>query len=117
MARIGRLLVTGGRVGNVQVVPKQWIDDILSFDGQQAWRSGDFYDLFDQADMHYRSKWYVKRADRPLVSGVGVFGQHVFVDPAADLVIAKCSSQPLPLEKSFISMTMAGVEGLRQMLR
>lgn len=116
MARIGRLLVTGGRVRNVQVVPKQWVDDILSFDGRQAWRSGDFYDLFDQADMHYRSKWYVKRADRPLVSGVGVFGQHVFVDPAADLVIAKCSSQPLPLEKSFISMTMAGVEGLRQML-
>ena len=116
MARIGRLLVAGGRVGNVQVVPKQWVDDILSFDGRQAWRSGDFYDLFDQADMHYRSKWYVKRADRPLVSGVGVFGQHVFVDPAADLVIAKCSSQPLPLEKSFISMTMAGVEGLRQML-
>jgi len=116
MARIGRLLVTGGRVGNVQVVPKQWVDDILSFDGRQAWRSGDFYDLFDQADLHYRSKWYVKRADRPLVNGVGVFGQHVFVDPAADLVISKCSSQPLPLEKSFISMTMAGVEGLRQIL-
>ncbi len=117
MARVGRLLVAGGRVGNVQVVPKQWVDDILSFDGRQAWRGGDFFDLFDQADMHYRSKWYVKRADRPLVSGVGVFGQHVFVDPAADLVIAKCSSQPLPLEKSFISMTMAGIEGLRQMLR
>lgn len=117
MARVGRLLVAGGRVGNVQVVPKEWVDDILSFDGRQAWRGGDFFDLFDQADMHYRSKWYVKRADRPLVSGVGVFGQHVFVDPAADLVIAKCSSQPLPLEKSFISMTMAGIEGLRQMLR
>jgi CubicO group peptidase (beta-lactamase class C family) len=116
MARLGRLLVNGGRVADAQVVPAQWIDDIIHFDSRQAWRSGDFCELFDQAEMHYRSQWYVKRADRPLISGVGVFGQHVFVDPASDLVIAKCSSQPLPLDKSFLMMTLAGVEHLRQLL-
>jgi len=67
--------------------------------------------------MHYRSQWYVLRGERPMVFGVGVFGQHVFVDPAADLVIAKCSSQPLPLDPSFLAMTLAGVEELRAMFR
>jgi CubicO group peptidase (beta-lactamase class C family) len=116
MARIGRLLVTGGTVDAVQVIPRAWIDDILGFDGRHAWLKGDFHDLFDQADMHYRSQWYVQRGDRPLVHGVGVFGQHIFVDPAADLVIAKCSSLPLPLDKSDLLMNLAGVDVLRQIV-
>lgn len=113
MARIGRLFVTRGLCEGVQVVPESWIDDIVEFDGGGAWKAGDFFDLFDGAPMHYRSKWYVLRGDRPMIFGLGVFGQNVFVDPAADLVIAKCSSQPLPLDKSFVSTTLAGVERLR----
>jgi CubicO group peptidase (beta-lactamase class C family) len=66
--------------------------------------------------MHYRSKWYVMRGHQPLVFGLGVYGQNVFIDPAADLVIAKCSSQPLPLDKAFIDITLAGVEQLRALL-
>jgi len=113
MARIGRLFVTGGRHGGEQVVPGTWISDIVRFDGAAAWRTGDFFDLFQGADIHYRSQWYVLRGERPMIFGVGVFGQHVFIDPAADLVVAKCSSQPLPLDPSFLSMTLAGVEELR----
>ena len=113
MARIGRLFVTGGKTNDVQVVPAQWIEDIVHNGDAAAWRNGDFYDLFDGANMHYRSKWCVQRGDRPLISGLGVFGQHVFVDPVADLVIAKCSSQPLPLDKAFLTLTLNGVEKLR----
>lgn len=116
LARVGRLFVTGGRNGDTQVVPQPWLDDILRFDGTAAWRGGDFDELFDGADMHYRSQWYVSRGARPMVCGVGVFGQNVFVDVASDLVIAKCSSQPLPLDKGFLDMTLAGVEKLRAML-
>jgi CubicO group peptidase (beta-lactamase class C family) len=117
MARIGRLFVNEGRHGGVQVVPKSWIADIVDFDGEAAWRTGDFFDLFAGARMHYRSKWYVLQGERPLIFGLGVFGQHLFIDPAADLVIAKCSSQPLPLDPSFLSMTMAGVERIRAVFR
>ena len=116
MARVARLFVTGGRHDGAQVVPESWIRDIVGFDGTAAWNSGDFFDLFERATMHYRSQWYVLRGERPLVFGVGVFGQHVFIDPAADLVIAKCSSQPLPLDPSFLAMTLAGVEEVRAML-
>lgn len=117
MARLGRLFVTGGGIGGIQVVPESWISDIVNFDGVAAWNSGDFADLFDGATMHYRSQWYVQRGERPMVFGVGVFGQHLFIDPAADLVIAKCSSQPLALDQSFLSLTLAGVEQLRALFR
>lgn len=116
LAKLGRLFVTDGRAGDKQVVPASWIDDIRQFDGRAAWQAGDFHALFNGADMHYRSQWYVQHGARPLVFGVGIFGQHVFIDPAADLVIAKCSSQPLPLDAGFLGMTLAGVETLRALL-
>jgi CubicO group peptidase (beta-lactamase class C family) len=117
MARIGRLFVTGGRRGGAQVVPERWIRDIVEFDGADAWNKGDFFDFFGRAKMHYRSQWYVLHGERPMIQGFGVFGQHLFIDPAADLVIAKCSSQPLPMDPSFMSLTLAGVEKLRAMFR
>lgn len=113
MARLGRFFVTTGQINGQQVVPSEWLEDILYSGDALAWKQGDFYELFDHADMHYRSKWYVLRGDRPLVFGVGVFGQNIFVDPASDLVIAKCSSQPLPLDKTFLSLTLSGVKELR----
>ena len=118
MARVGRLLATGGRHGDVQVIPQHWIQDIWQFDeGTSAWQSGDFYELFNRADMHYRSQWYVLRGARPLILGVGVFGQHIFVDPAADWVMAQCSSQPLPLDPAFLQLTLSGVERLRDLFQ
>ncbi|MEN9316920.1 MAG: hypothetical protein RIS35_3313 [Pseudomonadota bacterium] len=116
LARVARLFVTGGRNGDRQVVPQQWLEDIVGFDGTAAWHSGDFDEIFDGAEMHYRNQWYVQRGERPLVYGVGVFGQNVFVDPAADLVIARCASQPLPLDKGFLGLTLSGVERIRAML-
>lgn len=116
IAKLGRLFVTHGRVNDRQIVPASWIDDIVQFDGTAAWKAGDFDALFEHADMHYRSQWYVKRGSRPLIFGFGVFGQHVFIDPIADIVVAKCSSQPLPLHGPFISMTLAGIDNLRMML-
>ena len=116
MARLARLFVTGGKVGDQQVVPEAWLNDIVNNGDAQAWKDGDFDELFEHADMHYRSQWYVLRGARPMVFGVGVFGQHVFVDPAADLVIAKCSSQPLPLNPGSLRLTLRAVEQLRAML-
>lgn len=116
MARLGRLFVSGGTNGGRRIVPTAWLDDIVQNGSVSAWRNGDFDDLFDGASMHYRSKWYVLRGERPLIFGLGVFGQNVFVDPEADLVIAKCSSQPLPIDKGFLSLTMQGVEALRRQL-
>ena len=80
-----------------------------------AWRRGDFYALFNKADMHYRSQWYVQRGAHPVILGLGVFGQNIFIDPDADVVVAKCSSQPLPLDQGFLSLTLRGLEALRQL--
>ena len=54
-------------------------------------------------NIHYRSKWYVLRGAAPLMFGVGIFGQNVFIDRKNQIVIAKFSSQPLPMDEKRIS--------------
>ena len=61
--------------------------------------------------MHYRNKWYVLR-NRDVAFGLGVYGQNVFVDRTNELVIAKVSSQPSPLDKGLIDLTMAFAEAM-----
>jgi CubicO group peptidase (beta-lactamase class C family) len=116
LARLGRLFATGGGSEGRQVISRGWLDDIVSNGDPLAWKNGDFFDLFDGADIHYRSKWYVLREPNPLVFGFGVFGQGIFVDPDRDVVIAKNSSQPVPLDPEFMSMTMKGIHALRSIL-
>ena len=48
--------------------------------------------------------------------GLGVYGQNVFVDRANELVIAKVSSQPPPLDANLIDLTIAFVEAMRARL-
>ena len=64
--------------------------------------------------MHYRAKWYVLRGAQPLLFGWGIHGQHLFVDRAAGLVIAKASSQALPVDVERIRTTIAAVARLRE---
>lgn len=116
LARLGRLLFAGDGGGH-QVVPDAWINDILENGDGAAWDRGDLAELFGGAPMHYRNQWYIERGDHPMAFGLGVFGQNVFVEPDSGLVIAKFSSQPLPLDPGFCSLTHRGVNRLRDILR
>ncbi|WP_204352905.1 serine hydrolase domain-containing protein [Salinicola peritrichatus] len=117
LARIGRLFVTNGRVGDEQVVPEAWMIDIMTSGDRDAWDRGDFIELFPGVPMHYRNQWYVEHGEHPMVFGIGVFGQNVFIEPASDLVIVKFSSQPLPLNAQFTALTRKGINALRELLR
>jgi hypothetical protein len=63
--------------------------------------------------MHYRDKWYVTREETPMLFGLGVNGQNLFIDRARQLVIAKFSSQASALDVLAIEATMAMVAGIR----
>jgi CubicO group peptidase (beta-lactamase class C family) len=116
LARLGLLIAEAGRYAGTQIVPSSWIGDILARGDAQAWDSGDFVKYFPHMSMHYRSKWYVLRGNAPVMFAVGVFGQNLFVDSKNQIVIAKFSSQALPMDEKRILLTMHGVEAIRQHL-
>lgn len=113
LARVGMMMANGGKRAGKQVVPEGWIQDIISNGDPQAWRDGDFYETLGRRDMYYRTKWYVQRDANPLVYGIGIHGQFLFVDPARKLSVAWFASQSSPLDSSLFEKALAAIERIR----
>jgi CubicO group peptidase (beta-lactamase class C family) len=116
LARVGQMIAQGGASGAVQVVPAAWIDDITRNGDAEAWAAGNFADYFTGDAMRYRSQWYVLDGKAPMLFGVGIHGQNLFVDTANEIVIAKVSSQSLPLDAARITLTRHAVAAVRSFL-
>jgi hypothetical protein len=114
LARVGQLLVQGGRRGSHEIVPKAWLDDIEQAGETEAWDAGSFGAYYPGRRMHYRTKWYVEHGTSPLTFGMGIHGQNLFVDRARELVIAKLSSQNLPIDAAAIASTSRAVDAIRR---
>jgi CubicO group peptidase (beta-lactamase class C family) len=92
----------------------------------EAWAAGDMAPYYPGLPMRYRSKWYVLDADMgekakgakaaPLAFGMGIHGQNLFVDRVNEIVIAKVSSQAMPMDAARIALTMRGISELRKLL-
>ena len=113
LARVGMMMANGGQRQGKQVIPKKWLDDIVQNGDPQAWVEGDFYDEMGQREMHYRSKWYVMRDSNPLIFGLGIHGQFLFIDPAKHLSIAWFSSQNNPLNSPTFEKTFETIQKIR----
>lgn len=116
LARVGQLLIEDGAIAGRQIVPVGWLADIERNGDRAAWDSGSFVDYFPGLPMHYRTKWYVEHGAAPLVFGVGIHGQNLFVDRRNAIVIAKFSSQALPMDSERIALTGRAVAAIRQAL-
>jgi len=113
LARVGQLLVEGGRRGGKQILPAEWLTDIATAGDPAAWDAGPFGAYYPGRPMHYRTKWYIERGPSPLVFGMGIHGQNLFVDRGRQLVIAKLSSQVLPIDPDAIALTSRFVDAVR----
>ncbi len=114
LARIGQLVAEGGAYGGRQIVPESWIADLEQGGDREAWDHGTLAEYYPGAPMAYRAKWYVDRGPRgPLLFGMGIHGQNVFVDRRNQIVIAKFSSQATPLDAARMALTSRLVEAIR----
>jgi CubicO group peptidase (beta-lactamase class C family) len=98
-ARIGELMRCGGTVGDRRIVPEAWVRDTVTGGDAAAWRGGNFADWLPQG--RYRNKWYQAGTADGAFFALGIHGQWLYVNPAAEMVIAKFSSQPVPVDDAF----------------
>jgi CubicO group peptidase (beta-lactamase class C family) len=113
LARVGMMMANGGQRNGKQVVPASWLEDLVKNGDPKAWKDGDVNPVWGQRDIHYRSKWYVKRESEPLIFGVGIHGQFLFVDPTKKLSIAWFGSQDSPLDSPPFEQVLATIEKIR----
>ena len=116
LARVGMMMANGGQRDGKQVVPASWLEDIIKNGDPQAWKDGDFYNKMGQREIHYRSKWYIQRDSEPLIFGVGIHGQFLFVDPAKNLSVAWFASRNSPLDTLSFEKTLATIEKIRALV-
>jgi len=112
LARVGLLFAEGGN----GIVPQGWLDDIFTGGDKAAWTQGTGAENYPGLPMRYRSQWYVLERAAPMAFAFGVFGQNLYVDRANAVVIAKFSSQPLPLDGDRKLLTIRAAEAVRDFL-
>ncbi len=116
LARVGQLMVQGGQRGGTQVIAAGWLEDVGTGGSREAWDLGAFVEHYPGYPMRYRSKWYINEGPSPLIFGIGIHGQFLFVDRANQIVIAKMSSQAAPLAPERKMMVMKSVAALQGVL-
>ncbi|MEO1600727.1 MAG: serine hydrolase [Pseudomonadota bacterium] len=109
LARLGEMMRLGGQGPRGQVVPEAWVAGIRAHDGdtegRASWVAGDMRELFP--DGSYRAQWYRSGHPSGAFAAVGIHGQWLWVDPAAEVVIAKASAQTLPIDDALDQRTIA----------
>jgi CubicO group peptidase (beta-lactamase class C family) len=112
LARVGQLMAQGGARGGTQVVPEDWLEDIARNGDAHAWAAGNGARYLPGFPIRYRSKWYVLEGEAPMLFGVGIHGQNLFVDRARQIVVAKVSSQAIPMDTPRIVLATRAASGI-----
>lgn len=98
LLRFAELVRNKGRIDGREVIPELWIDDCFSGGNGELWRKSLSAEKFSKGS--YRNKWYQTGNAHGAIAAIGIHGQWIFIDPLAEVVIVKLSSQSEPLNPS-----------------
>ncbi len=90
LARIGQLMLDGGRLNDKRIFPAQVTRNIRAGGDRVAFSAG--YSGLTGAS--YRSMWWVLHNAHGAYAARGVHGQTIYVDPKASMVIVRLASHP-----------------------
>ncbi len=113
LARFGEMMRRGGRYNGQQIVPASVVDDI---------RRGGRRDLFAQAGYQllpgwsYRATWWLSHNAHGAFSARGIHGQAIYVDPTAEMVIARLASHPLAANANYDATSLPAYDALAKHL-
>ena len=95
-AKFGRLFLRKGDWNGERIVSEKWVDESLAPDksylrltgpNRPEWARPDW-------DIGYQYQWWVPAGDDGEFTGIGVWGQYLYVNPRANVVIVKASVDP-----------------------
>jgi CubicO group peptidase (beta-lactamase class C family) len=105
LARVGEMMRSGGVANGRRIVAQEWVDDTITGTAAGAWHAGKLAEWLPEG--HYRNKWYQTRANSNAFFALGIHGQWLYVDPGAEMVVAKFSSQPVPVSNDIKRLNLA----------
>ena len=91
MARFGQMMLNGGHFGGRQIVPNSVIKKILTFGNTETFAKGPSASTYPKGA--YRDFWWITNNDDGAYLAKGIFGQLIYINPRAQVVIARHASE------------------------
>jgi CubicO group peptidase (beta-lactamase class C family) len=93
MARFGEMMRNQGKFNGQQIIPASVVQDIAKGGDKNAFPQASFPTL---PGWSYRNMWWVSNNEHGAYSARGIHGQAIYIDPKAEMVIARFASHPMP---------------------
>ena len=93
MARFGEMMRLGGKWNGQQIVPTAAVADITKGGGKAEFAKNGAYPTLP--GWSYRNQWWVSHNDHGAYMARGIHGQAIYIDPKAEMVIARFASHPV----------------------
>ncbi|MCC7700670.1 serine hydrolase [Janthinobacterium sp. GW460P] len=113
LARFGEMLRNDGRYNGQQIIPKAVVDDIRRGGDKQLFAKAG-YELLK--GWSYRDMWWVTHNEHGAYTARGVYGQRIYVDPKAEMVIVRFASTPTAANAANDPTTTPAFEALGKLL-
>jgi CubicO group peptidase (beta-lactamase class C family) len=118
MARFGEMMRLGGQYNGQQIVPQVVVEDIRRGSDPDKFSRMGFPDIPGYGKGYsYRSMFWVSHNLNEVFDARGIHGQRVYIDPAAQMVIAKFSSHPIANNMHSIPLTDRAYAALAKALK
>jgi len=91
LARFGEMMRNDGQFNGQQIIPKAVVDDIRKGGDKSAFPAASFPLL---PGWSYRDMWWVTHNEHGAYAARGIHGQAIYIDPKAEMVIARYASFP-----------------------
>ena len=107
MARFGEMVRNGGRWNGQQILPPAVVKSILTPGDAAAFAAARYPGLEGGS---YRSQWWHRASGQTMA--VGVHGQGIYIDPKAEMVIARFASHPIASNRAINPTTLPAYDAI-----
>ena len=113
MARFGEMMRLNGLYHGRQIVPVAAVDDIRRGGDREVFAKAGYKTL---PGWSYRDMWWVSHNADGAFSARGVHGQLIYIDPKAEMVIARFASHPKSANANFDATSLPAYDALARYL-
>ena len=114
-ARLGQTYLNQGFFNGRQIVPADWVSACRHGD-REAFQLPYAERFVDFPNASYSRQWWVLDGKTGRHAALGVFGQMIYIDPAAEVVAVKLSSWPTFLNDPMRLTTIRALEAMSRAL-
>ena len=114
MALFGELLRNGGKQKGKQILTEKAVLEVSQGGSQEIFKKSGEYPLLE--GWSYHNMWWITNNSHKAYMARGVHGQAIYVDPKAQMVIARFASNPLASNKYIDPISIPAYEAVADYL-